>query len=698
MEYFANPAQEQAIETTEGHVCIIACPGSGKSTTMIRRAHHMVEDLSIPASSILLTTFSNMAAKDLAEKYKKMYGENPGIFFATLHSLCFNILRTEGLYNVQDILKENDKTEMLFQYLKNREKADNAWDLATKVANDITVVKSNQILLSDYQPVSIKKDAFIRIYNAYEAWKEERHLIDFDDMLIDAYECLVDGRRPHARQFWQDKFRYIVCDEYQDTNYIQRDILYALSETSGNLCVVGDDDQSIYRFRGARSEIMLNFGKDFPDCTFIRMGTNYRSGSVIVDFSTKLIGRNSVRFKKEFRSWRGEDSGFQGLMKYSINESREEEFANILSVIKEKHENGLPYNHMCILIRTNEQAGYPVEIFCRNDIPFFCTENVKSKYEGFIFLDLAAYVRLSAGCGNDRDFARILNHPSRFFKEKEFRGAEYSYAGLMQAASYLANEAWKFNAAEFAIEKWMLAFGPGVVSLSDSPKKAFEKLMLLDYRQYIKQYAEYRNLDEQEFLDQMKALKDEAAQFATIQEWFDFAEEDVLAFRERNKRKDINGVFISTFHKSKGKEYDIVFVTGVAKNGVPHKKAKTKEDLEEERRCFYVACTRAKNELYVSTGSKDTSFFMQGLVKADEDSQKQKERVSVDKLEDEEMYECYFAKKKVRGAFIVCKENGYVICMTSKKEFTKETMYKIVWESFVQDVLDEKIIILGKAR
>ena len=692
MDFYENTAQEEAISAINGPVCIIACPGSGKSTTMIRRANRMVTQEGIPASRILMTTFSNMAAKDMEEKYRKMYGENPGILFATLHSLSFNILRNAGLYDTRDIIKESDKMEMLFQFLKHQEKVDNAWDLASKVETDITVVKSNMIEPSLYSPESINKDSFIRIYEAYEAWKQEKHGIDFDDMLLYAYEALRD--RPEVLGYWQDRFTHFVCDEYQDTNYVQRDILYLLSGRTRNLCVVGDDDQSIYRFRGARSEIMLGFGKDFPDCRFIRMGTNYRSGKKIVTFSDALIAKNKNRFTKEFISWRGRD-GFEGDVTYTKNESRDEAFKKILKTVKEAKDKGIPYKDMAILLRTNEQAGKPVEVFARNDIPFYCTETIKSKYEGFIFLDLKSYVLLSAGLGNNNDLLRILNHPTRYFKERNFNHAEYSLQGLLQAASYIPKDPdWKYQAAQQKIRDWMTYFGPGVINMSDAPEKAFKHLSRLGYRAYIKSYAEYRNLDEDEFVEQLKALKEEAKKFNTIKEWFEYAEQDVFTIQERNKQKDKNGVCITTFHKAKGKEWPIVFVVDVVKDLVPFKKAKLPDEIEEERRCFYVACTRARDALYISTSGRDESPFMVNMKKSL--GIKECKGFRPEDMEFEELYCLYHEKSEKAGVGIRFRNNPDEARVIYVKDRKYEKVIIMPWREFTDDVYAGHLTIKGK--
>lgn len=626
-----NPGQEQAISITEGPILVIAAPGAGKTTMAIRRIHHMVEDLGIPASSILMTTFSNAAAKDMSKKYIAMFGSNPGATFCTIHSLCFNILRYAGTYSLEDLLQEHEKQEFLFQYLKHAIKAENAWDLATSVATDFSVVKGNNIdpYGRSYEPRSMKKEEFLKTYAAYEEMKARKHRIDFDDILIECFNLLTAPGWEGYLDSWRKKFRYIICDEYQDTNYVQRDILYTLAGEERNLCVVGDDDQSIYMFRGARPEIMRSFPKDNPGCVEIDMGINYRSGRNIVAFCEKIIKRNKKRLHKKLVSWRGEAGGFEGDAGYYIFPDKEKEMRFVSEKAQAFRKENVPWEEMAILVRTNAQAGQPVMELSKLGIPFYCMVTVKSKYEDFIYRDLSAYIRLSCGIANEYDFGQVLNHPSRYLRESEMRKAdEYSEAGLCLAATYLLKDSkggdWRYNKAEASIQIWMENFGPGKLTLESPPGLAFEKLEKLGYRAYIKQYCEFRKLDEQEYKDQYAELLKDARQCGTIGEWFEMAEKEVTAYREFNRRKDTGGIRISTFHKAKGQEYKVVFVTGVMKGVVPHKNSqKTTDEVEEERRALYVACSRAADHLFVTCPSlKGESPFMVGFPKENEEEVK----------------------------------------------------------------------------
>lgn len=666
MKIEKNPGQEQAINAVDGPVLVTAVPGAGKTTMCVRRIHHMVTVKGIPASVILMTTFSNAAAKDMEQKYLKLFGSNPGATFCTLHSLCFNILRAAGVYTIDDLLKEYEKQEFLFQFLKKVIRVeDNAWDLATSVATDITVIKGNNIDPYDrtYEPRSMRKEEFLKTYSAYEEMKTERHKVDFDDMLIECYNLLTAPEWSSHLDYWRNRFQYIICDEYQDTNYVQRDILYTLAGERRNLCVVGDDDQSIYMFRGARPEIMRNFPNDMPGCLVIDMNINYRSGSRIIEFADKVIKRNRKRIQKEFISWRGEADKFEGDAGYYVFKDKENEMGFVTEKIKEFHTAGMPYEQMAILVRLNQQASQPVIALSKQEIPFYCTVKVKSKYEDFIYRDLSAYIRLSCGIATENDFGQVLNHPSRFLREAEMRKAQYSEGSLLLAAEYLLRESkgseWKYFRAEESIRTWMENFGPGKLTLDSPPALAFAKLERLGYKSYIKQYVEFRKLDEQEYLDQYAELRKEADECSTIGEWFQVAGREIAAYRLFNQKKDTGGVRVSTFHKAKGQEYKVVFVTGVMKDIVPHKRAqKTMAEIEEECRALYVACTRAADNLFVTCPSLNgESPFMTGFPKVNapkkDDSEDLRAQLSEALEQTEKLVFCYSNMRKKYGLLIL---------------------------------------------
>ena len=632
-----NEAQEKAVETLKGPVILISCPGSGKTTTLVRRIHYMLES-GVDPDRILMVTFTNAAAAEMKIKYQKLFGVSaPSVPMMTIHSLCFNILRMEGAYTFDSLYSEQDKRDYFMRGLRNLSWVNDAWELSQSIMTEISIIKNNYIDPDTYIPTSCDKKVFRNIMRSYEKHKETLGKIDFDDMLLKCLELLESDVR--IRDRWQDRFDYIQCDEYQDTNKIQRDILYLLAGRHRNLCVVGDDDQSIYMFRGALPEIMLQFPEDYANASSISMSTNYRSGQAIVDMASRLIAMNRRRFPKEFISERGRN-GAAGLAVYKKFRTHAKQIDFVIRTIKKRHEEGIPYSEMAVIFRTNRQAGLPVSELAKSELPFYTTEAVNSIYDGWMFRGIAAYIRLAAGTGSRDDLLYVLNRPNRFLSESAFASCEYTAKSLLSAAGYLKKDAaWKYQAAEKNIRTWMRNFGPGTLTMADHPDRVFEKLadpLGIGYDEYVLSYAKFRNFDEKETKEEFDALRKEASAFDTIEEWLRHARSESIQVREASRRKDRTGVRITTMHKAKGLEWDTVFVIDVNEDIVPHKNTlESMVQVEEERRLLYVAMTRAKNELYVLCSGKESPFMKQMKTALEKEEEKRRRAELDHKLEEE---------------------------------------------------------------
>lgn len=608
---YKNKAQEEAIRCTQGPVILISCPGSGKTTTLIRRIYSLLEEGTDP-QTILMVTFTRAAADSMREKFREMYGRNPGIVFQTIHSLCFNILRAQGKYEAGDIIGSHKELQFLIDRLRKYRWVSDAWELARDMEREFSVIRGNDIRLKDYTPKSCKNPAFSDMFTAYGNWKDDNHFLDYDDMLQQCRDLLIDD--PAVLSRWQNQFHYIQCDEYQDTNQTQRDVLYLLAGEGKNLCVVGDDDQSIYRFRGARPEIMLQFPDDFPEAKVIRMGTNYRSGQAVVDRSQRLIEHNTARFEKEFVSFRGQEGEKGNVFCYRYSD-RSAEMDDITDMIEKQHEKGVPYRDMAILMRTNRQALLPVGRLSSMQLPYFSTEQVKSIYDGFIFGDIRAYAQLSMGEGTNEQLLRVLNHPMRFLKTQEFRGVSFDRPSLMRALDYLRRgKYWQYREAADRIDEWLAVLGPGRISPDDRPGVLFEALTGksgLGYEGYLKNYAEFRNMKVNDLTDELCELQKDSERFQSIRDWFDYADHYEQVLDRQNRKKDRDGIVVTTMHKAKGLEWDTVFIIDCDDKIIPHEQsAGTKEGLEEERRLLYVAMTRAKNTLVLCSATPSPSRFL----------------------------------------------------------------------------------------
>lgn len=592
-----NKAQEEAIHTVNKQVLVIACPGSGKTTTLLRRIHYMVTEAGISAAQILMITFTKAAADEMNKRYVSMYGDNPGVTFATIHSLCFSIVKKYGKKNVS-VLSDIEIYNYFNYRVKYLDQINDKDNFVADVILDISVMKNNMISLSDYEPACTdNKELFASLYTGYEKYKEKESKVDFDDMLVMAKDIL--DNEPEVLLYLKNRYSYIQVDEYQDTNYIQRDIIYKLAGKEGNLAVVGDDDQSIYMFRGARPEIMLNFSKDYPECKVIHMSTNYRSLKEIIKTADHVVKHNSQRFAKDFYGAR-EEKGKVFFHNYLNNTSQ---LGGVLHKVRELLEQGVKPEQIAILYRTNKESMPFAEYFMREKIPFQCNERLKSKYHHWIFQDIQAYWKLSRGKKDKISFQRILNHPNRYFYGKAFHSVDPNLSSLKQAVwEQKGGVHWQLQKGLENAETLFQHFK--ILNTFSKPEVFMNYLYkATGYNDYLKEYAKLRKLDVKELTVVWNNLLDEAKLYGSWDAWGRYIVAYNRQLQQANKSKD--GITLSTMHRAKGLEWDYVFIINCVDGTIPHSNAMTPEEIEEERRLFYVAMTRAKDFLYLSAYKED---------------------------------------------------------------------------------------------
>ena len=592
-----NKAQEEAIHTVNKQVLVIACPGSGKTTTLLRRIHYMVTEAGISAAQILMITFTKAAADEMNKRYVSMYGDNPGVTFATIHSLCFSIVKKYGKKNVS-VLSDIEIYNYFNYRVKYLDQINDKDNFVADVILDISVMKNNMISLSDYEPACTdNKELFASLYTGYEKYKEKESKVDFDDMLVMAKDIL--DNEPEVLLYLKNRYSYIQVDEYQDTNYIQRDIIYKLAGKEGNLAVVGDDDQSIYMFRGARPEIMLNFSKDYPECKVIHMSTNYRSLKEIIKTADHVVKHNSQRFAKDFYGAR-EEKGKVFFRNYLNNTSQ---LGGVLHKVRELLEQGVKPEQIAILYRTNKESMPFAEYFMREKIPFQCNERLKSKYHHWIFQDIQAYWKLSRGKKDKISFQRILTHPNRYFYGKAFHSVDPNLSSLKQAVwEQKGGVHWQLQKGLENAETLFQHFK--ILNTFSKPEVFMNYLYkATGYNDYLKEYAKLRKLDVKELTVVWNNLLDEAKLYGSWDAWGRYIVAYNRQLQQANKSKD--GITLSTMHRAKGLEWDYVFIINCVDGTIPHSNAMTPEEIEEERRLFYVAMTRAKDFLYLSAYKED---------------------------------------------------------------------------------------------
>lgn len=589
-----NEAQEEAARTLNGQLLLIACPGSGKTTTLLLRIRHLIADGSVDPRNILMITFTKAAAVHMKKRYQKSFGED-GVTFCTIHSLCYATLRRFRNLNAAMVLSEKEARAVVSRLIRDESSINDQEEFLTAFFTDLAVIRGNDIAPEDYLPQCCDDpDLFCSLVEGYESWKEENHRIDFDDMLTDTLDLLRNSK--DALSFLQDRYRYIQVDEYQDVNGVQRDLIDIIAGPDGNLAVVGDDDQSIYGFRGAKPSIMLDFPKRYPKARVIRMSINYRSAVSIVDAASLLIVSNQNRYAKDFQAFRKEE----GTVRVLENPDRKSEIALLSSIIRDRLSSGIPASQIAVLFRTNEQAGEVADAFMDAGIPFVSRDRIASRYEHWIFADVLAYHRLAQGKGSSKDLQLVLNHPNRYL-DRRAAAAGLNQKRMTQAACQ-GRPAWQQRSAADNIAEFFSTLSR---LRGKGPKETMDILTSsAGYPAYFAQYASFRHADADQLQAIFDSLRGDAPKAETFDDWVRYGEEYTQSLRSSQKSE--NGVVLSTMHRAKGLEWNSVFIIDAVDGITPYSLAKDQPDLEEEeRRLFYVAMTRAKNELTILYEDRD---------------------------------------------------------------------------------------------
>lgn len=588
-----NKEQRMAVEHVKGPCMVLAGPGSGKTTVITYRTKKLIEEEGINPSNILVITFTKAAALEMQSRFFSiMDGRRLPVSFGTFHAVYFKILKYAYHYSAENIIPEEKKYEILREVIEKMElDISDENEFISNVLSEISAVKGEMIHLEHYYSKNCAEQIFKQIFSYYNKKLEKMNLIDFDDMLIMCYELL--RQRPDILKLWQEKYKYILIDEFQDINRVQYEVIKLLALPENNLFIVGDDDQSIYRFRGAKPEIMLNFEKDYPEADRVLLDTNYRSAGEIVKAANKLIKNNKKRFDKKMKTVHEEGTKPEILQFPNVYE----ESCYILSEIRDYIELGYHYNELAVLYRTNTNPRNLVEKMMEYNIPFQMKDIIPNIYEHFIAKDILSYIHASQDFKHHRqmkrsDILRIINKPKRYIRREVFKTPETDMEEVKrfyQDKGYVLERISKFE-YDLSMIKNMNPF-----AAINYIKNA------IGYDTYIEQYAEYRRMKPEELYEIIDELAESAKPFKNYEEWFAhierYGEELKKQTRERAEKKD--GIELATMHSSKGLEYRVVFIMDANESITPHKRALLPEDMEEERRLFYVAMTRAKEALHI---------------------------------------------------------------------------------------------------
>lgn len=584
-----DSSQKKAIEHDRGPMLVLAGPGSGKTLVITRRTQWLIEKAGVAPGNILVVTFTRAAAGEMRNRFDRlMGGRHLPVSFGTFHAVFFTILKYAYQYKVENILMENEKYDILRDIVHRIDvEMDDEKDFLMNIAGDISRVKGDMMSLEHFYSVNCSKDVFDEIYNEYNKKLKRMRRIDYDDMLLQTWQLFKE--RPDILLAWQKKYRYILIDEFQDINRIQYEIIRLLAKPENNLFVVGDDDQSIYRFRGAKPEILLGFTKDYPEAKLTILNKNYRSTGAIVNRAAQLINHNEQRYKKDFKAFR--EKGEEVLVKAFVKPA--DQYLKMIREIVDLHEKrGVPWEEIAVIFRTNLQMAGLVEQLMMYNVPFVMKDSVPNIYEHWIAKDIFSYMNLAFGGNRREDYLRIINRPNRYISRAYL---DEDPVNLSNLKDYYENKEWMLERIEqLEYDLYMLA--------SMGPYPAIQYIRhSIGYDAYLKEYAAYRGIKADDLLEVLDDLMDKSHAHPTWEEWFQAIGQysETLKLRARQKFEENEGIRLLTMHGAKGLEYDVVYIPDANDGMTPHKKALTASEMEEERRMFYVAMTRAKNDLRV---------------------------------------------------------------------------------------------------
>lgn len=587
-------SQSEAIRHVDGPLLVLAGPGSGKTTVVTKRVQYLVQDCSISPSSILVITFTKAAATEMKERFTRLMEQQaqpPGgygnVSFGTFHAVFFNILKLSYGFTVANIITEETRRQYLKESVDRMKlEIDDENEFLTGIAGEISLIKNERVELEHYFSKNCSEEVFRKIYEGYEERKKRARLIDFDDMLVYTWELL--SQRKDILSAWQKKYQYILVDEFQDINRLQYDILRLLAEPENNLFIVGDDDQSIYRFRGARPEIMLNFRKDYPQSGQVLLNDNFRSTTQIVEAAGRVIARNKTRFPKNIIA-RGGDGALVRSLEFP---DQQQECAYILREIQNWQARGGSLRQVAVIYRTNTQPRVVIQKLMEYNLPFRVRDQVPNLFQHWIARDLFCYMRLAMGSGLRKDLLPVLNRPKRYLNRECLNDERISWEYMLNFYKDKRYVCDRIERLQYDL-KMMSRMGPFA---------AINYIRhVIGYEEYLKEYAGFRRMNVEDLLEVLSDLQESAREYHTYEEWFIYIEKYTEEMEQLKKRQQEvkDGVHLTTMHSSKGLEYEKVFILDAAEGITPYKKAVLEPDLEEERRMFYVAMTRAKKELTI---------------------------------------------------------------------------------------------------
>ena len=592
-----NRGQDEAIKHGNGPCMVLAPPGSGKTLIVTERTRYLIEESGVRPDQILVITFTRYAAREMKERFERLTaGKNYPVTFGTFHSIFYGILKCAYGIGANNLMSEKESSVLLQEVLDRTDiestpEVEDEEELVRELLREVGMVKNGLCHLKDFHSKYLTQDEFAEVFRSYEHQKKELKKFDFDDMLVQCYALF--RKKPEILQGWQKRFQYILIDEFQDINRVQYEVIRMLAAPRYNLFVVGDDDQSIYGFRGAKPELMLYMKQEFPSLRTISLTVNYRSTEFITGAAARVILHNDTRFYKRVQSFRGRGQNVH--VQEVLDEQEEEQY--VTEEIQKKLDQGIKPGEIAVLFRAAVQARMISEILSEHRIPFEMRDYVTNFYRHFIVKDMMAYLQLAAGKRDRSLFLTICNRPLRYLARNSMENRQVNFEDLRK---FYCDKDWMLDIIDqFDVDVRMMKNMAPYAAIQYIRKK-------IGYDDFLKEYAEKHQISWKQLMDVMAELEERSKNFKSYDEWEihiakytqELEEQQAKARKIKGERE--NKVQLMTIHSAKGLEFEDVFVIHANEGEIPHQKAEKKDEIEEERRLFYVALTRAKNNLCIS--------------------------------------------------------------------------------------------------
>ncbi|MCI5589845.1 MAG: ATP-dependent helicase [Coprococcus comes] len=592
-----NRGQDEAIKHGNGPCMVLAPPGSGKTFIVTERTRYLIEESGVRPDQILVITFTRYAAREMKERFERLTaGKNYPVTFGTFHSIFYGILKCAYGIGANNLMSEKESSVLLQEVLDQTDiestpEVEDEEELVRELLREVGMVKNGLCHLKDFHSKYLTQDEFAEVFRSYEHQKKELKKFDFDDMLVQCYALF--RKKPEILQGWQKRFQYILIDEFQDINRVQYEVIRMLAAPRYNLFVVGDDDQSIYGFRGAKPELMLYMKQEFPSLRTISLTVNYRSTEFITGAAARVILHNDTRFYKRVQSFRGRGQNVH--VQEVLDEQEEAQY--VTEEIQKKLDQGIKPGEIAVLFRAAVQARMISEILSEHRIPFEMRDYVTNFYRHFIVKDMMAYLQLAAGKRDRSLFLTICNRPLRYLARNSMENRQVNFEDLRK---FYCDKDWMLDIIDqFDVDVRMMKNMAPYAAIQYIRKK-------IGYDDFLKEYAEKHQISWKQLMDVMAELEERSKNFKSYDEWEihiakytqELEEQQAKARKIKGERE--NKVQLMTIHSAKGLEFEDVFVIHANEGEIPHQKAEKKDEIEEERRLFYVALTRAKNNLCIS--------------------------------------------------------------------------------------------------